>query len=709
MFCPAKQTVLYRILLVIIGVALGIGALTARTLIDARDVEKIIEANTPKVFKTENKLANVYKEIISKPIYLKPDAYYWILYATELVKENKIRLWKNNYDNVPFGREISWNSGYLWYLAFLGKVNAHFTGRNLVSGIEHAGRWANPILVGVFGMFWGIILGIRFNPFVGGIFPFMFFFCGATLPDMTFGFGDHHVLHISLALSHLLAIIMAGAGFVQSATYRSNPQHTLIPLRPVDYKTARRWFVMAGIFGGAGLWVGASQQSLIIAMIGYGGCLAALLCNRDNENKGSDKKVILEPRLWRYWGWTGAIASCFFYLIEYYPDHFGMRLEINHPLYALAWLGGAEIVYRICRLTVKTPMYEKGVSSYLIPFFSLLAVCALPAAILAGPESWHIMHDQVTLRWHDSIYEYMSLFDFGEGRISFKYFFDRFGLYPLVLLASAFCFHRSVLNSFQRALLCQAWIPALFLFCLYVYEVRWAVLSATALIVLTIVFFSGLFQFTERFHDNKRIKKSVVFFILLFLIPHWVTLIQTNYSQRNDNNGIFNRFYTLSVMFLAREIAINFKMLTPNEEIRLVGAGSLAPMLAYYGVARSVGSPYWTNHEGIRDDNKFFSAYSESEALEVVHKRAVTHALFEMGDFEQVSKALWTYKGSSDVQDLKRTLAYRVLSRPDNNPEWLDPYPFVYSSYINKYKMVCKKIDTSSSFVAGLPGDNPAR
>jgi len=109
---------------------------------------------------------------------------------------------------------------------------------------------------------------------------------------------------------------------------------------------ARHWFIASGIAGGVGLWVSTASEAPVLAEVGLGALLATGLFAR-NETDQSWAKA--DPSLWRVWGWSGAATSIFFYLVEYFPSHFGMRLEVNHPLYALAWAGGGEIIYRVCR------------------------------------------------------------------------------------------------------------------------------------------------------------------------------------------------------------------------------------------------------------------------------------------------------------------------------------------------------------------------
>ncbi len=109
---------------------------------------------------------------------------------------------------------------------------------------------------------------------------------------------------------------------------------------------AKHWFIASGIAGGVGLWVSTASEAPVLAEVGLGALLATGLFARGVSARSWAKP---DPSLWRVWGWSGAATSIFFYLLEYFPSHLGMRLEVNHPLYAFAWAGGGEIIYRVCR------------------------------------------------------------------------------------------------------------------------------------------------------------------------------------------------------------------------------------------------------------------------------------------------------------------------------------------------------------------------
>ncbi len=97
-----------------------------------------------------------------------------------------------------------------------------------------------------------------------------------------------------------------------------------------------------GSFWTPGDWVGV-WGGIAGAAIG-GGIVFGL--SRNSDEKASLGRV--DPTLWRVWGCAAGLASLFFYLLEYAPAHFTMRLEVNHPLYALALFGAGDV---LCRLS----------------------------------------------------------------------------------------------------------------------------------------------------------------------------------------------------------------------------------------------------------------------------------------------------------------------------------------------------------------------
>jgi len=110
------------------------------------------------------------------------------------------------------------------------------------------------------------------------------------------------------------------------------------------------------------LWISAA--SVVPAMIGVG--LAALVgtwwLGRSLNPKSPWKP---DPTLWRLWGIAGFCTSLFFYALEYMPSNFSWRLEVNHPFFALSWLGVGDIICRLCQFlhAWKLPVQNSPVSA----------------------------------------------------------------------------------------------------------------------------------------------------------------------------------------------------------------------------------------------------------------------------------------------------------------------------------------------------------
>ena len=113
---------------------------------------------------------------------------------------------------------------------------------------------------------------------------------------------------------------------------------------------SRRWFFVAGVTGGLGLWISVAGQVPVLAGIALGGLIAAWVNRGDTQANPAGARVLLP---WEAWALGGAATSLAVYLIEYFPAHLGSwQLRINHPLYGLAWLGGGAVLARVVALPI---------------------------------------------------------------------------------------------------------------------------------------------------------------------------------------------------------------------------------------------------------------------------------------------------------------------------------------------------------------------
>ncbi len=337
------------------------------------------------------------------------DGYHWVMQTQDMLAKGEERVRSVNYDNydgVAKGREVHWSSSFRWWVAFLAWIDHEYLGTPMPIAIEEVMPFANTLLI--------TLLLIPLMPFVTrrcGLGPASLMILGmaAILPlyeSFAEGKSDHHGLAALNTMLTLLFLLAGGAGWV-----RTQPAEGLAETSPFlawlpDRALAKRWFIASGIVGGAGLWISTASEAPVLAEIG----LAALVATgwlgygvKDDEAARPD------PSLWRVWGWAGAATSVFFYLLEYFPSHFGLRLEVNHPLYAAAWAGGGEIMYRVCRWWNGGKLAEAK-REWLWLALSVLGVITAPALIFFFADKVFWVADKFLFLFHeDYIAEFKDL------------------------------------------------------------------------------------------------------------------------------------------------------------------------------------------------------------------------------------------------------------------------------------------------------------
>ena len=142
----------------------------------------------------------------------------------------------------------------------------------------------------------------------------------------------------------------------------------------------------------------------ILAGTGLGILACRLLPNPDPGTQQA-------PGTWFLWGLSGCLASIGFYLLEYFPSHMGWRLEVNHPLYAVAWLGGGWILDQAAAWRPPGRFPARGFGGFLRMLLALVACAAPLAAILYAGDRVYWVSDKFLLSLHkEYILEFQSLF-----------------------------------------------------------------------------------------------------------------------------------------------------------------------------------------------------------------------------------------------------------------------------------------------------------
>ena len=353
--------------------------------------------------------------------YLDFDGYYWVTFARQMVSNMDLRIRWTELDNVPPGRPVHWSSVFSWWLVLLGGLHAVFSGLPTYSAISSAAYYSGPVLMALFlsGVGWTVYR--RIGNAAACVMVALLAMQPALLRDFGYGRPDHHGLHLICALGVVLLVVLGGGGWVLHGDAARNPRSKKQATDTnsdggfaLGFCQARHWFIASGIVGGCGLWIGATQQSLIIACVGVGAMIATIAATRRSpaspgatSPNQEDFNLRWAPDLWRLWGRVGALTSFLAYLIEYFPSQMGMRLEVNHPLYALAWLCAGEIVY----LIGNSRLAGAPISRY--PFaklgLCLGGILVLPMLAILGPIDWYVLKDPLMLRVHSVIGEFQPL------------------------------------------------------------------------------------------------------------------------------------------------------------------------------------------------------------------------------------------------------------------------------------------------------------
>ncbi len=228
-------------------------------------------------------------------------------------------------DNAPVGRTNFAPSPFRWWLAGVAWADSRLNDRPLGQSVERAAILAGPALQ-ILLMVGATLFAVRFlGPLTAGVVPlalaFLFPLAGNSLSPL----AGERVLTQAVLLGAVLPLAAALAA-------------------PRTAGVVRALFLVAGVCGGLALWLDVGPTVPLLTGVVLGGLWAGW---RQRRTAAETDTFHVAALPWRTWAWAGAVTSLLAYLVEYAPAHLGgLRLDRNHPLYALAWVGGAELLVR---------------------------------------------------------------------------------------------------------------------------------------------------------------------------------------------------------------------------------------------------------------------------------------------------------------------------------------------------------------------------
>ncbi|HWA10352.1 MAG TPA: hypothetical protein VG838_12940 [Opitutaceae bacterium] len=568
------------------------------------------------------------------------DTAHWIMQTQEMISRGEWRLRHVDYDNSPRGRDVHWAAPYHWWLAGLAWIDHAVSGRPAGISVEYATLTSGAVMFGLWLLILMPILGRQFSGVAaalaaaGAVAAFPFY------TDFLPGRADHHGL---VNICSMLAVMLLAAG--SQETGKTTPG-------------VRRWFVGSALAAGVGLWVSAATLVPVLIGIGLGVLAAGWLGRREPERIA----WLREPGLFRLWGWVGGGTSLVAYLIEYFPAHLGLRLEVNHPLYAVAWIGAGELLRLAARaLGGSGPLERREVVAGAI---GAGCVILLPAIILVTAARTFVVADPFVWQLHT---RYISEFQ-GLARSlaasGLTWNFAGLVLPSLLLVPAVAAVCRPLLSPFAKSQLVLALCPAVVGWIQGWNQVRWLGLAYALSVPVVAIFFREM----EREGKSRRTILAWAAACGLLFVPGAVQAARQTLAGAD--------FTTAEIRNLAqRDVAHWLRQRAGREPVVVAGSPTGTTMLISEGGVTGVDTLYWENAEGLRNAAALFAAPSADSAHELVRRLGVTHIVFFSWDPFEIGLAKLARNLPADAPVPNDTFIVQLLAAPVP-PSWLRAIPF---------------------------------
>ena len=568
-------------------------------------------------------------------------SYQWIVQTQQMLARGDWRVRHVDYDNAPQGRESHAPSLYRWWLGAVAGVDHAVSGRSLALAVERAALLADPLFhlllvvvatfftarwFGGFSAAWLSIALVALFPFAADFLP---------------GAPDQHGFAVAAVLASVLPLL-AGVRARPAAKGGADAASRHAP----------RLFFAAGAAGGFGLWINVASQIPILVGLAAGAVLAVALTRGPPAPSAPGEAATRWP--WRSWAAGGALTSLGAYLLEYFPGDLAFRPEVNHPLYALAWLGAGELLWRWSAGLErgKSTWDRRAVGATLLAAGALGAV---PAAILlGGGGSLFIFSDPLGSRLTNLN---------GVVATNLLAWISREGFSPVVAATvlpwlligvALWLLVRRPTTAGQRTLIAVALGPVLVALVLASLQLRWCNQLDAALLALLVAATSGSAGPAVRWGWSVLVGALLLPGILQ-LLPPMRAEARTALTE-TDVTGIIERDLA---HWLARR--------TRGEAV-VLASPDLTTSLYYHGGLRGLGTLDWENEMGLKAAVRITSATSPDEALALIQQRGVTHIVIPSWDvtLDAYAKIGSSMSGNSFIAALNRWVPL----------VWLRPLPY---------------------------------
>jgi len=585
------------------------------------------------------------------------DARWWVIHTREMLRDGAWRIRRNDLDNAPAGREVHWSSFLMWVLSALAWIRSVSTGEPAHYFVADAALAVGPVLMTC--LLGGLaIMAARVWGWTAGLFYLLVLLTSRAVTRPFFlGEADHHGIVLAFASACPLALLAGRCGFFQIPKRKSTDAAN---------KVSRRWIMASGIAGAAALWISASTTLPILAGTGLGILACALILK-------PEAGVRQEPGIWFLWGLSGCLASLGFYLLEYFPSHMGWRLEVNHPLYAFAWLGGGWILDKAVtwRSTGRFPLRGFG---GIMGGVLAVAVCLAPAAaiVLAGDRVFWVS-DKFLLALHkEYILEFQSLFGlYGKEKQSLWIpLFYHFWILAAIIGLGVLIWKRSV-DWPLRCALCLLAPPVLVMQALAIWQVRWGSAAAAMWALVVLAVFSAFLRMPTGTTRIWSFRVAIAAIPVAFLTATLPTAIASFHEETTALDSPLSE--AVGGNLLLRDIARRLAESSPTKAPTVLTGPNSSTEMSYQAGIRTLGTLYWENMPGLKSAARIFAVQDGNEALRLLTESGVTHIV--VPSWDNFAAAYDDLLAKSEGRPGGMAFFKSILENEDY-PTWLRPFAY---------------------------------
>lgn len=509
------------------------------------------------------------------------DGCHWIMNAQRMAHEGLLRVRTMPDDNAPAGRPLHWSNFILWWMVGLGHIWQIITGLPLGAAIEDSAAWGLlPIhllfavllpwsLRKVFGWFACALLTIGIGASYG--FASLFFV----------GSPDHHGLVTGFLL--MVSLFLAAGSITPGG---------------------RSWFVWAGIATGAALWISAATAIPALVGLGLGAALACFCRPGDYP--------------WRVWGWSAGLSSLAFYLLEYFPGHMSLRLEVNHPLYALALVGAGEMLALLSGMRSGQGKANRNRQLATAALAAIAILAPLLMVFLAGSAVFSVKDAFLYGLHRDYIHEFKTLWSWVSLQHS-EALLVAIPPLPLLVFPIARLLIAPIPASWKSALLVTTPM-AVMLTGLALFQVRWLNTAASLWLGPLVVVAGCLVTVGPVVRLARWEKVAWVVFVLIFSLQMPQRIARDLIEARGKKPVPTSEDM---VVVFARDVAYRLRALGGREPATVASGPSTTTWLMYFGGLKGLGTLYWENLAGLKSAARLYSATDEEVAREILARHQI--------------------------------------------------------------------------------------